>query len=394
MTDSIKLPVEIEYNFRWENPCFKRKIEVFACSEHVATVDEIGTLHLNSDVPCRIEVTRAARIWAGWEKATPDSRPPTTDSRPPTTDSSLIANLPLNPANTPITREQASAIRQLIRASYFNVPGLHSHVLLEVFDRLILEGNCIFDDGKVKKDDLECYTRACNSICSAEVSANRVSLAKGWTISPGEVCSYVMRAVCPLCSHKADNEDSSSRNPKPEAPLDDRCTNCKEFDLNGCPSCGPVTHAKVYGVDDSEVSRQASAIGQSSCRLCSADPKPNGFASPRHCAFRSGTFHRDNWSCGTLDKIREAIFNGTNQAWHITMFNESCAVLPIPNECKTCHGFLILAYYKNLRVVGKAIVLCEDLGPSVLNLTQAEDILNHLPSAADSRPPTADSQKR
>jgi hypothetical protein len=31
---------------------------------------------------------------------------------------------------------------------------------------------------------------------------------------------------------------------------DDRCTNCKEFDLDGCPSCGLKTHAKLYGVDE------------------------------------------------------------------------------------------------------------------------------------------------
>ena len=72
------------------------------------------------------------------------------------------------------------------------------------------------------------------------------------------------------------------------------------------------------------------------------------------------------------------------------MFDESCAVLPIPNECKTCRGFLILAYYKSRGAVGKAIVLCEDLGPTVLNLAQAEDILAHLPSTDDLRPPTDD----
>lgn len=226
MTDSIKLPVEIEYHFRWENPCFRQKIEVFACDEHVATVDKIGTLHLNSHVPCRTEVSRAARVWAGWEKATTDDRAPSTDNRPPTTESRF------NPANTRITREQANAIRQLIRASYFNLPGLHSHVLLEVFDNLILEGNCVFDEINSKENTLKCRTRGCTS---------------------------------PLCSHKTDLSSNSSRSPKadvlssdsgqspkPEAPLDDRCTNCKEFDLDGCASCGPLTHAKVYGVDDSE----------------------------------------------------------------------------------------------------------------------------------------------
>lgn len=317
MTDSIKLPVEIEYHFRWENPCFKQKIEVFACDAHVATVDKLGTLFLKP-LPCLREVSHAARVWAGWEKATPDNRPPTTDSRPPTTDDPwkypegysrppttknqpptsdlqpkpetrklvllsedqsrtikellwvaegesavdaekvrelsvainmltdyqppmtptlgstrrgigntrrgtaesrpptndirpltvdenrlpltrldilrlvveryqqcvsklltlfpfdplgespahfyierlealidrklLIPNLPLNPTSAPITREQTSAIRQLIRASYFNVPGLHSHVLLEVFDHLILEANCEFDECTCERD--------------------------------------------------------------------------------------------------------------------------------------------------------------------------------------------------------------------------------------------------
>ena len=234
MTDSIKLPVEIEYHFHWENPCFKQKIEVFACDAHVATVDKLATIHRSLHVPCGIEVTHAARVWAGWEKATPDNRPPTTDSRPPTTEGTaesrpptndirpltadenrlpltrldilrlvveryqqcvsklltlfpfdplgespahfyierlealidrklLIPNLPLNPTSAPITREQTSAIRQLIRASYFNVPGLHSHVLLEVFDHLILEANCEFDEINSKENALKCRTRGCTS---------------------------------------------------------------------------------------------------------------------------------------------------------------------------------------------------------------------------------------
>ena len=204
MTDSIKLPVEIEYHFHWENPCFKQKIEVFACDAHVATVDKLGTLHRSLHVPCGIEVTHAARIWAGWEKATPDERLPITESRLPTAESRLptenhqdeiklveryqqcvsklltlfpfdplvespahfyierlealvkrkllIPNLPLKPPSTLITREQASAIRQLIRASYFNLPGLHVHVLLEVFDSLILEANCEFDECTCERD--------------------------------------------------------------------------------------------------------------------------------------------------------------------------------------------------------------------------------------------------
>jgi len=30
---------------------------------------------------------------------------------------------------------------------------------------------------------------------------------------------------------------------------DDRCERCQEFDHDGCPSCGPLTHRRVYGVD-------------------------------------------------------------------------------------------------------------------------------------------------
>lgn len=28
--------------------------------------------------------------------------------------------------------------------------------------------------------------------------------------------------------------------------VDDRCDVCKNFDKDGCPNCGPLTHAKVY----------------------------------------------------------------------------------------------------------------------------------------------------
>lgn len=364
MTDSIKLPVEIEYHFRWENPYFKQKVEVFSCSEHVATVDKAGTLSLKK-LPCSREVSHAARVWAGWKKPSPDVRAPTTDSRPPTSDVQsptdrrklvllneeqsrtikellwvaegesavdaekvrelsvainmltdyqpptandqpqttdsqpptaenrlptenrqdevklveryqqcvsklltlfpfdplgestahfyierlealidrklLIANLPLNPTSTPITREQASAIRQLIRASYFNVPGLHVHVLLEVFDRLILEANCEFDECTYERNatahsqDYPIVRRHCLMV--QEGTLFPPANWPGWARTP--------------------ESSESGRSPKPEPPLDDRCTNCKEFDLDGCASCGPITHAKVYGVDDSEVSHQS-----------------------------------------------------------------------------------------------------------------------------------------
>jgi len=79
-TDSVRLSVEIEYFFRWKNPCFKREVEVFACDQMVAVVDQIGTLHTDTGhhYPCPLEVTQAARAWAGWTKAV-ESKSTTTD---------------------------------------------------------------------------------------------------------------------------------------------------------------------------------------------------------------------------------------------------------------------------------------------------------------------------
>lgn len=33
------------------------------------------------------------------------------------------------------------------------------------------------------------------------------------------------------------------------AEVDDRCENCKEFDLDGCGNCGPNAILKTYGID-------------------------------------------------------------------------------------------------------------------------------------------------
>lgn len=40
------------------------------------------------------------------------------------------------------------------------------------------------------------------------------------------------------------------------------------------------------------------------CPRCVADPQPQGFGSPRRCAFPAGTFDPDNWACASMEIIR------------------------------------------------------------------------------------------
>lgn len=40
---------------------------------------------------------------------------------------------------------------------------------------------------------------------------------------------------------------------------DDRCENCKEFDLDGCGNCGPNALLRAYGIDVAKDYPQASS---------------------------------------------------------------------------------------------------------------------------------------
>jgi hypothetical protein len=57
-------------------------------------------------------------------------------------------------------------------------------------------------------------------------------------------------AICPQCEWITKQPDQRKAYKDTVERVDDRCINCKEFDLDGCHNCGPKTHAKVYGVDD------------------------------------------------------------------------------------------------------------------------------------------------
>ena len=65
-TNSVKLSVEIEYRFQWQNAYPKEKIEVFACDILVCTVDKYRTSNANTNIPCPLSISRLARQWAGW----------------------------------------------------------------------------------------------------------------------------------------------------------------------------------------------------------------------------------------------------------------------------------------------------------------------------------------
>lgn len=70
MSDSIRATVEITFYFRWQNPCRREKVEVFAGDELVCIVDDRGTLTVSCVVPCPRNVINAAREFAGWTTAT------------------------------------------------------------------------------------------------------------------------------------------------------------------------------------------------------------------------------------------------------------------------------------------------------------------------------------
>jgi hypothetical protein len=58
---------------------------------------------------------------------------------------------------------------------------------------------------------------------------------------------------------------------------DDRCSHCKEFDLDGCNSCGPRTRDNLYGVSDlGDVPAQAQVIDSAGVLYYKATLQPYG----------------------------------------------------------------------------------------------------------------------
>lgn len=58
------------------------------------------------------------------------------------------------------------------------------------------------------------------------------------------------------------------------------------------------------------------------CPRCAADPQPEGFGSPRNCAFNAdGSFNPQNWNCETLNVLlgdKPKIVHGDDEQCEIT----------------------------------------------------------------------------
>lgn len=101
------------------------------------------------------------------------------------------------------------------------------------------------------------------------------------------------------------------------------------------------------------------------CPRCIARGKTWKGDNPK-CAFKSGTFDADNWNCATANALRSAAqvraYNGDE---------DTCAVLPLPEDYDHAAGFVVLSWYKSRgRVDGAHAVV--NYKPVPLTLAMAE----------------------
>lgn len=107
------------------------------------------------------------------------------------------------------------------------------------------------------------------------------------------------------------------------------------------------------------------------CPRCAADPQPEGFGSPRNCAFKTGSFTPDNWNCATMHHLRVLADDESKsvQTWH----NDQTATLtPVGN----CGEFLVLGWYKRRGRTEQAFILNDINFPMPLTLAQANAIID------------------
>lgn len=77
------------------------------------------------------------------------------------------------------------------------------------------------------------------------------------------------------------------------------------------------------------------------CSRCAADPEPEGFGSPRNCAFNAdGSFNPDNWNCETLN----ALIGDTPKIVHGD--DEQCEITPTYLDDDLYGGFIVTTRYK------------------------------------------------
>lgn len=88
------------------------------------------------------------------------------------------------------------------------------------------------------------------------------------------------------------------------------------------------------------------------CPRCAADPQPDGFGSPRDCAFdATGAFDTSNWNCATL---AELMAGATEDGENIWGDDESMQIIPTrldvmseDEDSDVRAGWIVLTRYKS-----------------------------------------------
>lgn len=115
----------------------------------------------------------------------------------------------------------------------------------------------------------------------------------------------------------------------------------------------------------------------SPCKRCQDDPQPEHFGSPRRCAFESGIFSSNNWSCGTVNVLRHwAYEEGTAYRYNDT----SIAIVPLyADDTWDLDGWIVMTYYKDRgKTSGAFIVATEGQDSILLSLEDAESAIANL----------------
>ena len=83
------------------------------------------------------------------------------------------------------------------------------------------------------------------------------------------------------------------------------------------------------------------------CKRCQDDPQPEGFGSPRRCAFtEDGEFTPDNWNCATIGALYEV---GEMRIERLYGNDESMDVFDVldQDDPVTTRGWWVVTRYKS-----------------------------------------------
>lgn len=82
------------------------------------------------------------------------------------------------------------------------------------------------------------------------------------------------------------------------------------------------------------------------------------------CAFNGEVFSKENWSCMTLNILREASNDEINEnPWGLYWRSDdigTISVIPVPDKVDIDTGFIILVYYKERGKVDNAIRITDE----------------------------------